>query len=127
VDKYRYRPFSPVRRIADDRDAAEQSSPLATGGSQAFENLTHGTYGSLLFDSRWKKKRAEILQRDDNCCVICKSTNELLVHHRQYQFMQLAKGFKMPWDYANHLLITLCKGCHNRGHSKFKVPILIIQ
>ena len=86
----------------------------------------HGSYGSLLFDPRWKAKRMEIIIRDNRCCVICKDTNELQVHHRQYQFIKSENAFKMPWDYPDDLLITLCKSCHQRGHSKFKVPTLTI-
>ena len=86
----------------------------------------HGSYDNLLFDPRWKSKRNEIMSRDKGCCVICNGINELQVHHRQYQYIKAAKGFKVPWDYPDHLLITLCKSCHQRGHSKFKVPILII-
>ncbi|HEY4196473.1 MAG TPA: hypothetical protein VGM63_13110 [Mucilaginibacter sp.] len=86
----------------------------------------HGSYGNLLFDPRWKAKRNEIMTRDKGSCVICQSTEELQVHHRQYQFVKVAKGFKVPWDYPDHLLITLCKNCHQRGHAKFKVPILIL-
>jgi 5-methylcytosine-specific restriction endonuclease McrA len=86
----------------------------------------HGSYGSLLFDPRWKVKRMEIIIRDNRCCVICRAIDDLQVHHRQYQFVKAENAFKMPWDYADHLFITLCKSCHQRGHSKFKVPILII-
>lgn len=86
----------------------------------------HGSYGDLLFDPRWKAKRAEIMSRDQDRCVICRSTENLQVHHRQYQFVKSESAFKVPWDYDNHLLITVCKSCHQRGHNKFKVPILII-
>lgn len=86
----------------------------------------HGSYGHLLFDHRWQSKRNEIMTRDNGCCVICKGKDDLLVHHRQYHYLKAAKGFKVPWDYLDHLLITLCKSCHQRGHSKFKVPILQI-
>jgi len=98
-----------------------------TAAPEPSENLpAHGSYGNLLFDPRWKAKRSEIMARDKNCCVICQSTDELQIHHRQYHFVKAANGFKVPWDYADHLLITLCKSCHQRGHSKFKVPTLII-
>lgn len=89
-------------------------------------DIPHGSYGNLLFDPRWKSKRNEILARDQGRCVICNGTDELQVHHRQYQYVKAAKGFKVPWDYADHLLISLCKSCHQRGHAKFKVPILIV-
>ncbi|WP_259069929.1 HNH endonuclease [Mucilaginibacter sp. X4EP1] len=98
----------------------------ATANEQTEDLPSHGSYGNLLFDTRWKSKRNEIMTRDNGCCVICGGTEELQVHHRQYQYVKAAKGFKVPWDYPDHLLITLCKSCHQRGHNKFKVPILII-
>ncbi|MET3980410.1 5-methylcytosine-specific restriction endonuclease McrA [Mucilaginibacter sp. UYP25] len=87
---------------------------------------THGSYGELLFDERWRIKRRTILQRDGNQCVICFSREHLQVHHRQYHFVKEISQFKVPWDYDDSLLITLCKKCHNRGHSKYKVPNLSI-
>lgn len=90
------------------------------------EVYEHGSYGSLLFDIRWKQKRTIILNRDNNQCVICSERENLQVHHRQYHFVSSINQFKPPWDYDNELLITLCKNCHNRGHSKFKVPTLTI-
>jgi 5-methylcytosine-specific restriction endonuclease McrA len=86
----------------------------------------HGSYGGLLFDPRWKSRRNEIITRDRGCCVICSGKEELLVHHRQYHYIKVENAFKMPWDYPDFLLITLCKSCHQRGHSKFKVPTLIL-
>jgi len=86
----------------------------------------HGSYGALLFDKRWKEKRNVILLRDNNKCVICGLNEDLQVHHRQYQFVNAIKKFKAPWEYADKILITLCISCHQRGHSKFKVPIIYI-
>lgn len=97
-----------------------------SAGGETFDLPAHGSYGNLLFDPRWKQRRNEIMTRDNNCCVICRSTDELQVHHRQYQYVRAAKGFRVPWDYPDHLLITLCKSCHQRGHSKFKVPVIIV-
>jgi 5-methylcytosine-specific restriction endonuclease McrA len=84
--------------------------------------INHGPYGATLFDPRWKAKRKEIIVRDLNQCVICKSSNTLQVHHRQYHFLRRLNEFKNPWEYDNNLLITLCETCHNRGHKMFKVP-----
>ncbi|WP_442587483.1 HNH endonuclease [Pedobacter sp. AW31-3R] len=97
----------------------QQSKPVS-------QTPQHGSYGNLLFDPRWKAKRAEIILRDNASCVVCRSGDELQVHHRQYQFVREVNGFRMPWAYPNHLLITLCKSCHQRGHNKYKVPTLII-
>jgi hypothetical protein len=86
----------------------------------------HGSYGSLLFDQRWKSKRAEILIRDSNFCVLCKSAEHLQVHHRQYHFIKVRQEFKPPWEYTNNLLITLCSKCHQKGHKLFKVPTIYL-
>jgi len=83
----------------------------------------HGPYGAYLFRAEWKLKRKEIIERDRNC-VICNSISVLQVHHRQYHFLVRENRFKYPWEYHEHLLITLCESCHRRGHSKFKVPII---
>src|SRR5690606_6779002 len=86
----------------------------------------HGTYGALLFTKEWKNKRLEILNKDGHCCVICKSNEGLQVHHRQYHFVVDQNQFKLPWEYPNNLLITLCESCHKRGHSQYKVPTINI-
>jgi 5-methylcytosine-specific restriction endonuclease McrA len=69
------------------------------------------TYSDLLQDPRWKLKRNEIVQRDNHTCCCCgKSCYELHVHHLKYL------EFRNPWDYPNHLLITLCEFCHCLEH-----------
>lgn len=86
----------------------------------------HGTYGAMLFHPKWKEKRKEILNRDRHRCVNCKSEKGLQIHHRQYHFIESQNKFRLPWDYPDHLLITLCELCHNRGHKKYKVPTILI-
>ncbi|MET3611022.1 HNH endonuclease [Mucilaginibacter rubeus] len=112
------------KRISNEFDD-QLTNPASMDNSQE-KAPGHGSYGALLFDPKWKSKRAEIINRDQARCVICKSADELLVHHRQYHFVKAEQAFKMPWDYPGHLLITLCQNCHQRGHSKFKVPTLFI-
>ena len=86
----------------------------------------HGSYGALLFSPQWRARREEILTRDQHACVICRQTAGLQVHHRQYHFIVSENRFKLPWDYPDHILITLCESCHQRGHNKFKVPTINI-
>ena len=93
---------------------------------QQEETPAHGTYGALLFRPEWKAKREEILERDSRCCIVCKAVNSLQVHHRQYHFIVRQNQFKLPWDYPDHLLITICEPCHKNGHNKFKVPTINI-
>ena len=87
----------------------------------------HGGYGAAILHPHWKKKRKEILARDQNRCVICHATDMLQVHHRQYLFSKSKNIFNEPWDYPNRLLITLCERCHQRGHRLYKVPIRTIK
>jgi hypothetical protein len=87
---------------------------------------SHGSYGALLFHPSWKAKRKEILHRDMHRCVHCRSGKDLQVHHRQYHFRVSEQKFRLPWDYPDHLLITLCESCHNKGHNKYKVPTITI-
>ncbi len=89
--------------------------------------LNHGGYGATLFDPRWKAKRKEILERDKNMCIICKSNKKLQVHHRQYHFSQTLNTFRKPWEYPNHLMVTLCENCHQKGHHQYKIPTKYIK
>ena len=64
------------------------------------------TYGDLLRDPKWRKKRLEILNRDEFTCRLCGDKETTLnVHHIKY-----AKG--NPWETDNIDLITLCEHCH---------------
>ncbi|EHQ25891.1 hypothetical protein Mucpa_1737 [Mucilaginibacter paludis DSM 18603] len=123
--RYRYPSVQQDRRIPNER-YPQQPPPDKLGPGTIEQLPTHGTYRGLLFDSRWKSKRAEILIRDGNRCVICNTQADLQVHHRQYHFIKADNQYKPPWDYPAHLMITLCKNCHVRGHNKFKIPILTL-
>lgn len=123
---YRYLTFTddePYRRyievtkshVKGNGTSAQTSGPAG---------MTHGSYGGLLFHPRWKLKRIEILTRDMYRCIHCKSDKTLQVHHRQYHFIVSQQKFRLPWEYPDHLLITLCESCHNRGHNKYKVPTI---
>lgn len=69
-------------------------------------------YGEKLKDSRWQKKRLEVLSRDDWKCLCCKRGENggvcLHVHHSYYQ------KNKAPWEYNTDTLVTLCAECHER-------------
>ncbi|UXO94091.1 HNH endonuclease [Pseudanabaena phage Pan5] len=71
------------------------------------------TYKEKLLDPRWQKKRLEIMNRDGFKCVYCGEEKETLnVHHCVY-----AEGTD-PWEYYDRFLVTLCKNCHEKEHSK---------
>lgn len=69
-------------------------------------------YQVLLKDKRWFLKKHEILDRDNNECTMCYSARNLQVHHKKYM-----RG-RMPWEYDNKDLITLCERCHANLHLK---------
>lgn len=121
--RYRYPTLKSVSLVRKYNDF-NKSKVTSQGALTITVPSTHGAYKELLFDERWRLKRKIILQRDRNKCFICRKTEDLQVHHRQYHFILKTKQFKPPWDYDDHLLITLCKSCHNKGHNKYKVPTL---
>ena len=57
----------------------------------------------------WKKKRAEILERDKHICQICGRKAEV-VHHIKY----LGDSYKKPWNIENDYLVSLCEDCHSQ-------------
>lgn len=82
------------------------------------------TYGELLRDPRWQKKRLEIMQRDGFECLHCGARDKTLhVNHRWY----LAR--KKPWEYDDHILETLCEDCHaevTKNQNKLKVALTCV-
>jgi len=68
-------------------------------------------YSEQLKSPKWQKKRLEIMQRDKFKCKLCGDENTTLhVHHKYYE------SGKMPWEYSNNCLITICEHCHNSIH-----------
>jgi len=84
------------------------------------------SYWELLKDTRWKEKCDFIKQRDGFSCRVCKVSENLIVHHRQYRFLIDSQRFVLPWENPESELITLCDSCHKQGHIKFDVPIIYI-
>ena len=115
----------PYRRYVQVKQPHTEGTPESDKKSVPVPQ-THGSYGPLLFHPKWKSKRKEILTRDMHRCIHCKKDKDLQIHHRQYHFIVSQQQFRPPWDYPDHLLITLCESCHGQGHNKFKVPIINI-
>lgn len=86
----------------------------------------HGSYGALLWDRIWREKRERIINRDNGRCIFCGSTEDLIVHHKRYHVTEEGKKY-VPWAYDDKYLITVCKKCHQAGHNKYEVPIIIIK
>lgn len=70
-------------------------------------------YWQLLKDPRWQQMRLKIMERDGWACAVCSSKEKTLnVHHGCY-----LKG-RMPWEYDEQILHTLCEDCHEDAQSK---------
>ena len=108
----------------DYRRYVRLSSRVADNKPNEENSLVHGSYSGLLWNSRWRAKRAAIIKRDGEKCVVCHSPANLQVHHRQYHYIKELGKFKPPWDYDDYLLVTLCENCNKRGHAQYKVPII---
>lgn len=77
------------------------------------------TYSDLLNTIDWDIKRHKIFKRDGYKCKECNALHGLDVHHNIYI------DNKLPWDYDDKDLITLCKTCHSKIHDKrpeYKLP-----
>lgn len=71
------------------------------------------TYADALKSPRWQRKRLEIMKRDNFECQHCgDKESQLHVHHRRYL------NNKMPWEYDDIYLITLCDSCHAKQHGR---------
>lgn len=69
--------------------------------------VIYQSYAEQLKRPQWQRKRLEILSRDEFKCRHCMDGDSTLdVHHCFY-----SKG-KLPWEYDNSYLVTLCRDCH---------------
>lgn len=70
-------------------------------------------YQEYLNSEHWKNIKKETYKKQD-ICVLCKSKDNLNIHHKSYK----AKGVNVL--YKEHkfkdLLIVLCKECHEEWH-----------
>lgn len=71
------------------------------------KELAFVSYSEKLKDPRWQKKRLKVLERDNWTCQSCFDFKDTLhIHHMVYDYR------KEPWEYEDHLLVTLCAECH---------------
>jgi hypothetical protein len=78
------------------------------------------SYDVLLNTTEWVLRSKPILVRDGNRCQgkSCASRcSGLQVHHRYYVLS------KLPWDYPDDALLTLCQVCHVELHRTQQVPV----
>lgn len=76
-------------------------------------------YTENLNTKEWREKKRFILKRDNYTCTECKSKSTLLhVHHKIYIENRL------PWQYEDKHLTTLCETCHSWLHGNQTVKVL---
>jgi len=76
-------------------------------------------YRELLRRPEWQCKRQVILDRDGHRCIQCGRADGVLdVHHCRY-----IDG-RLPWDYTDSALVTLCRQCHQSVHFLGKIKVL---
>lgn len=105
-------------------------------------------YELLLSTNEWQNKRDEILERDNYACTKCgKSWTCSFFHNGQLLHMHLSNivlgGFtfdskpyilhihhkyyvigRLPWEYKNDELQTLCNWCHEELHTTQGIVVL---
>lgn len=72
-------------------------------------------YQDLLLTFEWRNKRDKILFLDNHTCQICKGRDKILDVHHTYYIKD-----RLPWEYPDYSLITLCKDCHEFLHERKK-------
>lgn len=72
-------------------------------------------YAEYLKSAEWRKKRDEVLKKQNHKCIACGCEGNLHVHHHTYENL----GNEKPHD-----LFVLCKGCHLKVH-KGRMKIVI--
>jgi len=97
---------------------------LNTSFSAASQPEAKQMYADQLQDSRWRKLRERILERDGNCCRCCGASESLEIHHRQYRVLSDTGEWFKPWEYPEHILVTLCNTCHATGHATYSIPVI---
>ena len=66
-------------------------------------------YEDYLKTDHWQRTRRRAIQRQGGQCQLCRSTENLVVHHLSYE----RKGQELPSD-----LEVLCARCHRRIHGR---------
>lgn len=95
---------------AIDETYFERTSALSSGEFHA-DDLWQAQYELYLDTDKWKKKRALVLERDQQCCQGCMDAQGTEVHHLNYENM----GDEFLFE-----LVSLCHQCHEKIHERRK-------
>ena len=81
--------------------------------------------------SAWQHKRKQILRRDHNECVICKSKGQhsraVIVHHvkhlDEHPELALSDYYQDPDGTRHRQLISVCRFCHETVCHPERMPV----
>ena len=112
------------------------------------------TYKQLLKTNEWVLKRKQVYQKDKFQCTICKVWQTINLLGMPFTVKQLGsyttgtpalkflQGKKhislhahhsfyvlerLPWQYDNEHLISLCGDCHTKVHLETKIPVYLTE
>jgi hypothetical protein len=80
--------------------------PKLTKAKKNIREFVRPDYHEYINSPRWKK-RADRIKKRVGCCSVCKSTNNLNVHHKTYERLGRER---------NKDLVVLCRDCHLIEH-----------
>ena len=76
------------------------------------EYTTSFQYNKYLSTPEWQNKATLIKRLDGNKCLLCGNTENLVVHHLRYDYVD----WEHPGCESDCDLVTLCRGCHGKFH-----------
>jgi len=77
-------------------------------------------YIDLLNCFEWYAKRIMIGMRDGFTCKDCGNRSYYYHIHHTYYLKD-----RLPWEYEDSALVTLCRTCHRNRHDKESIPVYI--
>ena len=79
---------------------------------------SHREWRAFYHTKEWSKKRAEILKRDHNACVICRQRGRYSKANTVHHVKHLKDTPELALTDSN--LISLCAACHEDMHPEFR-------
>ncbi|MFP4117234.1 MAG: HNH endonuclease [Salinivenus sp.] len=110
-----------VRRFCSDECYKDWLSEHRQGDAWVGEDnpsWAGGQERNRFYGPNWEHQRQRALERDDHECMLCRSTQHLVVHHKK-PMRNFDRDKPRWWERANQLdnLITLCRSCHRTVHA----------
>ena len=82
------------------------------------EKIKNGDTQTFYMSYAWRKKRLEILDRDNNECQRCKEEGKFSPADTVHHIKELKDYPELGLTDSN--LICLCHNCHNEIHGRFE-------